>query len=94
MSRPRRKPRSSLRYAALVLVVAGAFLVSLVGRHRLGWTLAYFGLLAMITLGDLISFYVRQFDSIVVVLLHAALLAAVIIYRDALRAEDRLVSQP
>ena len=28
-----------------VLVVAGAVLVTAVGRHRLGWTLAYFGLL-------------------------------------------------
>ena len=77
-----------------VLVVVGAVLVAAVGRHRIGWTVAYFGLLILLTLADLISFYVRQFDSIIVVLLHAALLAAVIIYRDALRSEDRLISQP
>lgn len=76
-----------------VLVVAGAILVSLVGRHRFGWTLAYFGLLVMITLGDLISFYVRQFDSIVVVLLHLLLLAAVVTYRDALQSEDAVVGR-
>ena len=73
-----------------VLVVVGAVLVAAVGRHRIGWTVAYFGLLILLTLADLISFYVRQFDSIIVVLLHAALLAAVIVYRDQLRAEDRL----
>ena len=69
------------------LVVAGAVLVSLVGRHRLGWTLAYFGLLVAITLGDLISFYIRQFESVVVVLGHLALLAAVVGYRDELQRE-------
>ena len=71
-----------------VLVVIGAVLIAAVGRHRIGWTIAYFGLLVLLTLADLISFYVRQFDSIVVVLGHAALLAAVIVYRDELRAED------
>ena len=69
------------------LVVAGGVLVSLVGRHRLGWTLAYFGLLVAITLGDLISFYIRQFESVVVVLGHLALLAAVVGYRDDLQRE-------
>jgi hypothetical protein len=71
-----------------VLIVAGAVLVSLVGWHRLGWTLAYFGLLVLITLADLISFYVRQFDSILVALGHLALLIAVVATRDRLRAED------
>jgi hypothetical protein len=72
-----------------VLVVAGAVLVGAVGRHRLGWTLAYFGLLVLLTLADLISFYLRQFDSVAVVLGHAALLAAVVTYRVQLRAETR-----
>jgi hypothetical protein len=72
-----------------LLVVVGAVLIAAVGRHRSGWTIAYFGLLILLTLADLISFYVRQFDSIVVVLGHAALLAAVIVYRDELRSEDR-----
>ncbi len=62
-------------------------LVAAVGRHGLGWTLAYIGLLVTITLGDLIGFYVRQFDSIVVVLGHLVLLAAVVGYRKELRAE-------
>ena len=70
------------------LIVAGAVLVSLVGWHRLGWTLAYFGLLVLITLADLISFYLRQFDSILVALGHLALLTAVVATRDRLRAED------
>jgi len=75
------------------LVVAGAVLVSLVGRHALGWTLAYFGLLVMITLGDLISFYVRQFGEILVVLGHFALLAAVVGYRERLQAEDGVAAR-
>lgn len=74
--------------AAGALVVAGATAVALVGWHRLGWTLAYFGLLALLTLADLISFYVRQFDSIIVALGHLALLTAVVAYRDRLRAEE------
>ena len=72
-----------------VMVVIGAVLIAAVGRHRIGWTVAYFGLLILLTLADLISFYVRQFDSIAVVLGHAVLLAAVVVYRDELRAEDR-----
>lgn len=73
--------------ASGALVVAGAALVSIVGRHRLGWTLAYFGLLVLLTLADLISFYVRQFDSVLVVIGHLVLLAAVIAARDELSAE-------
>lgn len=70
------------------LVLAGAVLVGVVGRHRVGWTLAYLGLLVTITLGDLIGFYVRQFDSIVIVLGHLVLLAAVIQFREELRSEE------
>ena len=70
------------------LIVTGAVMVSLVGWHRLGWDLAYFGLLVLITLADLISFYLRQFDSILVALGHLALLTAVVATRDRLRAED------
>jgi hypothetical protein len=69
------------------LLLAGGILVGLVGRHRLGWTLAYFGLLVALTLGDLISFYTRQFDSIEVALWHLVLLGAVLGYRDELRTE-------
>jgi hypothetical protein len=76
------------------LVLAGGTLVAVVGRHRLGWTLAYFGLLVTITLGDLIGFYVRQFDSILIVLGHLVLLAAVVAYRDELRAEHAQGERP
>jgi hypothetical protein len=69
------------------LVVVGAALATVVGRHRLGWTLAYFGLLITITLGDLMSFYIRQFDSIVIVLGHLVLLTAVVAARERLRSE-------
>jgi len=71
-----------------VLLVVGGLLITVVGRHRLGWTLAYFGLLVALTLGDLISFYTRQFDSIEVAVWHLLLLAAVIVYRDQLRTEN------
>ena len=71
-----------------VLLVAGGVLISVAGRHRLGWTLAYFGLLVALTLADLISFYIRQFASIEVAFWHLLLLAAVIAYRDRLRTED------
>ena len=69
------------------LLLAGGVLVGLVGRHRVGWTLAYFGLLVALTLGDLISFYTRQFASIEVALWHLLLLAAVVGYREELRTE-------
>jgi hypothetical protein len=69
------------------LLVAGGALIAIAGRHRLGWTLAYFGLLVALTLADLISFYLRQFDSIEAALGHLVLLAAVIVYRDELRTE-------
>jgi hypothetical protein len=71
------------------LLVAGGVLVSVAGRHRLGWALAYFGLLVALTLADLISFYVRQFESIEVALGHLLLLAGVIFFRQELSAEER-----
>ncbi len=70
------------------LLVAGGLLITVAGRHRLGWTLAYFGLLVALTLADLISFYTRQFDSIEIAVWHLVLLGAVIVYRDQLRTED------
>ena len=69
------------------MLVAGGLFAAAVGRHRLGWTLAYFGLLVALTLADLISFYIRQFDSIEVALWHLVLLGAVVAYRDRLRTE-------
>jgi hypothetical protein len=78
----------AIEAAAGVLIVLGAIMVAAGGRHRLGWTLAYFGLLTVLTLGDLISFYIRQFDSVLVVIGHALLLAAVVGYRERLSAEE------
>jgi hypothetical protein len=75
------------------LVLAGAVLITTDGRHRLGWTLAYFGMLVLVTLADLIGFYLRQFDSLIVVFLHLVLLLAVIASRDALRAEPALAAR-
>ena len=72
------------------LILAGAVLVTIDGRHRLGWTLAYFGMLVLVTLADLIGFYLRQFDSLLIVFLHVVLLLAVIASRDELRAEPAL----
>ena len=37
--------------AAGALLVAGASLVAVAGQHRLGWMLAYFGLLGILVLG-------------------------------------------
>jgi hypothetical protein len=71
------------------LLVAGAFLITAIGHQRLGWTLAYFGLLVALTLADLIAFYIRQFDSIIVALGHLALLSAVVAFRRGLRAEPQ-----
>lgn len=59
-----------------VLMIAGAgFLLR--GRPRPGVALASAGLLVALSLGDVLSFYLRQFDSIGVVLFHFALLWAV-----------------
>ena len=74
------------------LVLAGAVLITIDGRHRLGWTLAYFGMLVLVTLADLIGFYLRQFDSLLVVFLHVVLLLAVIASRDELRAEPSVAA--
>lgn len=70
-----------------LLMAAGAVLVGIAGRHRLGWTLAYIGLLAALALADLVSFYLNQFASIVPALFHAALLAAAVTYRRELEGE-------
>lgn len=69
------------------LMVPGAILITVAGRHTRGYSLALYGLLVSLTLGDLLSFYLRQFDSIVAAAFHAALLAAVIGYRRELESE-------
>ncbi|MEO8509984.1 MAG: hypothetical protein ABI534_01960 [Chloroflexota bacterium] len=70
-----------------LLMVPGAILITVAGRHTRGYSLVLFGLLVSLTLGDLISFYLRQFDSIVTAGFHAALLAAVVGYRRELESE-------
>lgn len=59
-----------------VLMIAGAGAL-LLGRTRAGSSLASAGLLVALALGDVLSFYLRQFDSVGVVLFHFALLWAV-----------------
>ena len=79
-----------------ILLVGGGVLITVAGRHRLGWTLAYFGVLVALALADLISFYTHQFDSIEIAVWHLVLLGAVIVYRDQLRTEDAVdvVAEP
>lgn len=77
----------AIEAVAGLLMVPGAILITVAGRHTRGYSLVLFGLLVSLTLGDLISFYLRQFDSIVTAGLHAALLAAVVGYRRELESE-------
>jgi hypothetical protein len=72
-----------------VLLLAGALLMALTGRDRLGSTLAEFGLLVSLALADLASFYLRQFATIEIALLHGLLLFGVIAFRRQLRADAR-----
>jgi hypothetical protein len=72
-----------------VLLLAGSLLMALTGRDRLGSTLAEFGLLVSLALADLASFYLRQFATIEIALLHGLLLFGVVAYRRQLRGEVR-----
>jgi uncharacterized protein (TIGR03382 family) len=54
------------------LMFAGAVLL-MIGRRRRGVAVGSAGLLVALSLSDLLSFYLRQFDSITVVLFHFAL---------------------
>lgn len=58
----------------LMLVGAGSLIA---GRASLGVSIATAGLLVALSVADLLSFYLRQFDSIFVVLFHLGLLVAV-----------------
>jgi predicted small integral membrane protein len=58
-----------------LMLVGGVALV--IGRVNAGVALASAGLLVALALGDVLSFYLRQFDSIGVALFHLALLYAV-----------------
>jgi hypothetical protein len=85
-------PSSDLPLLSLMLIhvavdgVSGILLLAGVvalmrGRTDRGVALAAAGLLLALALGDLLSFYLRQFDSIVVVLFHLALLLGVYSFR-------------
>ena len=68
-------------------LIAGASLLLMPQRRRLGVRLSNDGLLVALTLADLASFYLRQFAAIETAVFHAALLAGVIGYRNTLAAE-------
>jgi hypothetical protein len=70
-----------------ILLIAGASLLLMPQRRRLGARLSTDGLLVALTLADLASFYLRQFAAIETALFHGILLAGVIGYRNTLSAE-------
>jgi len=76
-----------LEAVAGILLIAGASLLLMPQRRRLGVRLSNDGLLVALTLADLASFYLRQFAAIETAVFHAALLAGVIGYRNTLAAE-------
>jgi hypothetical protein len=63
-----------------VMLIAGAVLLHL-GRERRGIRLAYFGLLASLSVVNLLVFYFDQFSTIVLALLQLGALLALIFYR-------------
>jgi hypothetical protein len=74
------------------LLLAGALLMAITGRDRLGSTIAEFGLLVSLALADLASFYLRQFATLEIALLHGLLLFGVVAFRRQFRAEIRPVT--
>jgi hypothetical protein len=76
-----------LEAVAGILLIAGATLLLMPQRRRLGVRLSNDGLLVALTLADLASFYLRQFAAIETAVFHAVLLAGVISYRNTLAAE-------
>jgi hypothetical protein len=76
-----------LEAVAGLLLIAGASLLLMPTRRRLGVRLSTDGLLVALTLADLASFYLRQFAAIETAVFHAVLLAGVISYRNTLAAE-------
>jgi hypothetical protein len=64
-----------------VLLLAGALLMALTGRDRLGSSLAEYGILVSLSLADLASFYLRQFATLEIAVFHGLLLAGVVAYR-------------
>ena len=76
------------------LLLAGALLMILTGRDRLGSGLAEYGLLVSLALADLASFYLRQFATLEVAIFHGILLFGVVSYRRQLRADARAAPHP
>ncbi|MEO8638331.1 MAG: hypothetical protein ABI458_00290 [Chloroflexota bacterium] len=74
------------------LLLAGSLLMALTGRDRLGSSLAEFGLLVSLALADLASFYLQQFATLEVALLHGLLLFGVVAYRRQLHADAPALS--
>src|SRR4029079_4976178 len=69
------------------LLLAGSLLMVLTGRDRLGSSLAEFGLLVSLALADLASFYLRQFATLEIALLHGLPLFRVDAHRRQLHAD-------
>lgn len=67
------------------LLLAGAVLMGITGRDRLGASLAEYGLLVSLSLADLASFYLRQFATLEIALFHGLLLFGVVAYLRQLR---------
>jgi hypothetical protein len=69
------------------LLLAGSLLMALRRQDRLGSSLAEFGLLVSLALADLAGFYLRQFATLELALLHGLLLFGVVAYRRQLHAD-------
>lgn len=69
------------------LLLAGALVMALTRRDRMGARLAEYGLLVSLALGDLASFYLLQFATLQIALFHGLLLFGVVAYRRQLPQE-------
>jgi len=67
------------------LLVAGSLLMAVTDRDFLGATVAEYGMLVSLTLADLASFYLRQFATAQIALVHALLLFGIVGYRRRLK---------
>ncbi len=71
-----------------ILLLGGSVLMALARRSLLGATLAEYGLLVSLSLADLASFYLRQFATIEVSLIHGVLLLGVVAYRRRMASSE------
>lgn len=72
--------------ASLLLLIAAVLL--LFGRDRRGILLSYSGLLLSLLLGNVITFYVEQFQAIISVIIQFSLLLTTLYYRRRFLAND------